>query len=117
MKGYRATLSKVFKARDMELSTSWEISDMIKHFEKSCSPQNLKPPDWDTTKVLASLTKLPYEPIKTSSDRESTLKAVFLPALASPKRVGEIHALGKTQDPRQMIQDLMASPFPLIKIL
>ena len=43
--------------------------------------------------VLESLRGPPSEPLKKASDRILTLKTVFLLALASAKRVGELHAL------------------------
>ena len=43
--------------------------------------------------VLESLWGPPYEPLKRALDRDLTLKTVFLLALASAKRVGELHAL------------------------
>lgn len=93
IKGYRAALSKVFKTSSIDLFMSWELSDLVKHFEKSCSPRVLTPPEWDVIKVLSSLTKSPYEPIKTSLDQDLMLKTVFLLALASAKRIGELHGI------------------------
>lgn len=43
------------------------------------------------TLILSSLTRTLYEPLRGSSDRALTLKTVFLLALASTKRVGELH--------------------------
>ena len=41
--------------------------------------------------VLRSLGRRHYEPLKTAMDRCVTLKALFLPALASAKRVDKLH--------------------------
>lgn len=54
---------------------------------------DLKPPGWDVTLVLRSLTRAPYKPLQELSDRDLTLKTVFLLALALVKRVGELHRL------------------------
>ena len=66
---------------------------LFRSFEKSCPPREVKPPQWDVARVLASLRRPPYEPLAEASDRNLTLKTVFLLALASAKRVGELHAL------------------------
>ena len=66
---------------------------LFRSFEKSCPPREVKPPLWNVTLVLESLRGPPYEPLKRASDRDLTLKTVFLLALASAKRVGELHAL------------------------
>lgn len=69
---------------------------LFKSFEKSCPPREVKPPQWDVSLVLSSLRGSPYEPLAKASDRDLTLKTVFLLALASAKRVGELHALSAT---------------------
>ena len=66
---------------------------LFRSFEKSCPPHEVKPPQWDVARVLDSLRHAPYEPLNEASDRNLTLKTVFLLALASAKRVGELHAL------------------------
>ena len=43
--------------------------------------------------VLSSLTTAPYEPLKDAEERLLAHKTLFLLALASAKRVGELHAL------------------------
>ena len=45
------------------------------------------------TLVLQSLTGAPYEPLRTSDERFLAQKILFLLALASDKRIGELHAL------------------------
>ena len=79
--------------KGMDLSSSKELSMLFRSFEKTCPPREVKPPQWDVTRVLDSLRRPPYEPLKRASDRNLTLKTVFLLALASAKRVGELHAL------------------------
>ena len=66
---------------------------LFKHFKKSCPPREVSPPPWDVALVLNSLRGLPYEPLQESHLKDLTLKTVFLLALASSKRVGELHAL------------------------
>lgn len=66
---------------------------LIKSFEQSCPPRELIPPTWDLTLVPSILTRAPCEPLCQALDRHLTLKTVFLLALASSKRVGELHGL------------------------
>ena len=62
-------------------------------FLKSCSPTGLRPPAWDVALVLQSLSSPTYEPLKTVEERFLAHKTLFLIALASAKRVGELHTL------------------------
>ena len=66
---------------------------LMRSFAKSCPPREIRPPEWDVTLVLRSLTEAPYEPLRQASLRDVTLKTVFLLALASAKRIGELHGL------------------------
>ena len=47
----------------------------------------------DVSLVLQSLTGAPYEPLRTCEERFLAQKTLFLLALASAKRIGELHAL------------------------
>ena len=49
-------------------------------------------PSWDLSLVLMSLSEAPFEPLKDASLKILTFKTVFLMALASGKRRGEVHA-------------------------
>ena len=60
---------------------------------KSVRPEELRPPAWDVTLVLQSLTQAPYEPLRTSGVHFLAQKTLFLLVLASAKRIGELHAL------------------------
>ena len=86
-------LGMVLRLKGVDLSDSWEISMLMKSFEQSFPPRELRPPAWDVTLVLRSLTQTPYEPLNLCSDRDLTIKTVFLLALASSKRVSELHGL------------------------
>ena len=48
---------------------------------------------WDLSLVLRSLLKEPYEPLRKASTRDVSLKTVFLLALASARRVSDLHGL------------------------
>ena len=55
---------------------------LLLSFSRSVDPVELRPPAWDVALVLQSLTGAPYEPLTEP-----------LLALASAKRIGELHAL------------------------
>ena len=93
LKGYRSTISSVFTLKGMDLANSKELSMLFRSFAKACSPQDLRPPAWDVALVLQSLINQPYEPIREAEERFLAHKTLFLIALASAKRVGELHAL------------------------
>ena len=50
-------------------------------------------PMWDLSLVLEALRAHPFEPLETVDMKYLTLKTVFLIALSSVKRVGDLHAL------------------------
>ena len=53
----------------------------------------MRPPAWDLSKVLQYLVTSAFEPLSQASFRALTLKTLFLLALATAKRVGELQAL------------------------
>ena len=67
----------------MDLVASWEISKLLRSFSKSASPEELRPPAWDIVLVLQSLTRAPYEPLRTFDEHFLAQKMLFLLALAS----------------------------------
>ena len=50
-------------------------------------------PPWDLDKVLEYLSGPPFEPLAEASFRNKTRKALFLLAVATAKRIGELQAL------------------------
>ena len=66
---------------------------LLRSFSRSVNPVELRPPAWDASLVLQSLTGAPYEPLRTCEDRFLAQKTLFLLALASAKCIGELHAL------------------------
>ena len=93
IKGYCAALNSVFGLKGMDLADSRPISMLIRSFSKSVRPEELRPSTWDVALVLQSLTWAPYEPLPTVDGSFLAQKMLFLLALASAKRVGELHAL------------------------
>ena len=92
-KGRRSALNSVFALKVMDLADSHPISIWIRSFLKSVRPEELRPVAWVVTLILQGLTQAPYEPLRTSDERFLAQKTLFLLALASAKRIGELRAL------------------------
>ncbi len=56
-------------------------------------PVRARIPSWDLAIVLEGLVETPFEPLESASDRLLTLKLVFLMAITSLKRIGDLQAL------------------------
>ena len=93
VKGYCSALNSVLALKGRDLAASREITTLLRSFARSVNPVELRPPAWDVSLVLQSLTGAPYEPLRTCEERFLTQKTLFLLALASAKRIGELHAL------------------------
>ena len=93
VKGYCSALNSVLALKGRDLAASREITTLLRSFARSVNPVELRPPAWDVSLVLQSLTGAPYEPLRTCEERFLAQKTLFLLALASAKRIGELHAL------------------------
>ena len=93
VKGYCSALNSVLALKCLDLAASREITTLLRSFARSVNPVELRPPAWDVSLVLQSLTGAPYEPLRTCEERFLAQKMLFLLALASAKRIGELHAL------------------------
>ena len=93
VKGYCSALNSVLALKGLDLAASREIMTLLRSFARSVNPVELRPPAWDVSLVLQSLTGAPYEPLRTCEERFLAQKTLFLLALASAKRIGELHAL------------------------
>ena len=93
LRGYRSVLSAVFRFHLPSLSLDPVIQDLFRSFRLSSAERVLRPPDWDLSTVLAYLVSPAFEPLSQASFRVLTLKTLFLLALATAKRVGELQAL------------------------
>ena len=93
VKGYCSALNSVLALKGRDLAASREITTLLCSFARSVNPVELRPPAWDVSLVLQSLTGAPYEPLRTCEERFLAQKTLFLLALASAKRIGELHAL------------------------
>ena len=93
VKGYCSALNSVLALKGRDLAMSREITTLLRSFSRSVNPVELRPPAWDVSLVLQSLTGAPYEPLRTCEERFLAQKTLFLLALASAKRIDELHAL------------------------
>ena len=93
LRGYRSVLSAVFLFHLPSLSSDPVIRDLLRSFRLSSAERVLRPPAWDLSKVLTYLVSPAFEPLSQASFRALTLKTLFLLALATAKRVGELQAL------------------------
>ena len=93
VKGYCSALNSVLALKGRDLAASREITTLLRSFARSVNPVELRPPAWDVSLVLQSLTGAPYEPLRTCEERFLAQKTLFLLALASAKCIGELHAL------------------------
>ena len=65
----------------------------MRSFEISAPRPLHHSPPWDLDKVLEYLSGPPFEPLAEASFRNKTRKALFLLAMATAKRIGELQAL------------------------
>ena len=93
--GYRSMLSAVFRTVLPEISTSPVIQDLLRSFKVEAPCRAIRPPTWDLLKVLTYLRSSVFEPLSNASLRDLTRKTLFLVALATAKRVGELQALSR----------------------
>ena len=69
VKGYCSALNSVLALKGLDLAASREITTLLRSFAKSVNPVELRPPAWDVSLVLQSLTGAPYEPLRTCEER------------------------------------------------
>ena len=93
VKGYSSALNSVLALKVRDLASSREITMLLRSFSRSVDPVELRSPAWDVALVLQSLTGAPYEPLRTCDEHFLAQKMLFLLALASANRIGELHAL------------------------
>ena len=93
LSGYRSVLSAVFRFHLPSLSSDPVIWDLLRSFRPRSAERMLRPPAWDLSKVLTYLVSPAFEPLSQAPFRALTLKTLFLLALATAKRVGELQVL------------------------
>ena len=90
--GYRTAISDHLGPFGLEVGRSIHLNRLLASFYRDKPILNRGIPSWDLSLVLMALTKAPFEPLKDASLKVLTFKTVFLMALASGKRRGEVHA-------------------------
>ena len=115
IKGYRSMLSSVYKFCLPEISTSPILKDLTRSFKISAPRPVHWSPSWDLDKVLEYLSGPPFEPLANASFRNKTRKTLFLLAMATAKRVGELQALSFSVSHRGDDLVLHYDPFFLAK--
>ena len=115
IKGYRSMLSSVYKFCLPEISTSPILKDLTRSFEISAPRPVHRSPSWDLDRVLEYMSGPPFEPLANASFRNKTRKALFLLAMATAKRVGELQALSFSVSHRGDDLVLHYDPFFLAK--
>ena len=93
VKGYKSMLNSVFSLKGFDLAEDPVLKNLVKAFEVEVPRVRVRAPTWNLDVVLKALTLPPFEPLVSSSFRELTKKTLFLLALATAKRVGELQAL------------------------
>ena len=93
IKGYRSAIALALKTVNTDVSTSPELTALVRAMAGELPPREPTPPKWNLTLVLETLITEPYEPLEEASLKFLTHKCVFLLALASAKRVSELQAL------------------------
>ena len=86
-------LSAVFRFHLPSLSSYPVVRDLLRSFCLEAAEHQLRPPAWDLSMVLRFLNTSAFEPLSDAPLRALTQKVLFLLALATAKRVGELQAL------------------------
>ena len=95
VKAHRSMLSAVFRFKLPELSEHHALRNLLRSFAVERPRIPLVPPSWDLDIVLKHLMSSAYKPLGSLSLRALTKKTLFLVALATAKRVGELQALSR----------------------
>ena len=98
------------------------VAQFLKGARRLRPPRELRAPPWDLRLVLRSLTGAPYEPLGQADLKFLSWKTLFLLAVCSVKRVGELHALSVDEQclawkPEGAGVRLWPNPFFLPKVL
>ena len=69
------------------------LRDLLRSFRVSAPSYPMRSPSWDLLKVLSFLNSGSFEPLRAAPLRALSKKVLFLLALATAKRVGELQAI------------------------
>ena len=92
---YCSVLSGTFRFILPELSSHFVLHDFLRSFRLERPLPSSRVPPWDLLVVLHFLRGPPFEPLASSSLRAVTQKVLFLVALATARRVGELQAVSR----------------------
>ena len=91
--GYQMAITSTLRATSgAEVVRNPALKSLLQNIEMEQGQHQRHFPEWNLSLVLSALTKPPFEMLDQASDELLTWKTVFLIALASGKRRGEIHA-------------------------
>ena len=93
IRGYRWTLSAVFKFCLPDLQDHFVLRDLIRSFALERPLRPVSPLAWDRIKVLSFLCGPTFEPLLSRPLWIVTMKVLFLLSLATAKHVGEFQAV------------------------
>ena len=91
---YLASISSVWsRSSSTIVSRIPELTAILKSFRLGDNRRRFKPPAWDLNTVLQFLTSDTFEPLGSADLLRLTQKTVFLLAMATAARIGELHAI------------------------
>ena len=93
--GYRSMLATVFRFHLPNLSSDPVSRDLVCFFRIEAPIWPLHPPAWDLSEVLQFLNSPVLELLQRASLSDLMKKVLFLVALATAKRVGELQAVSR----------------------
>ena len=98
--GYRAALAPIFKLAGSDYMGTVELDLLFKALRKGAPKGGVRAPHWDFALGLQCGPPLPqvppFEPISSLHLEVPLMKALFLTALATAHRVGELQALSSS---------------------
>ncbi|XDV15183.1 hypothetical protein PO909_015313 [Leuciscus waleckii] len=74
------------------------VTRFLRGARRLCPSQPPSVPPWDLALVLRALSLPPFEPLASIAVKELSLKTALLLALASAKRIGDLHAFSVNDD-------------------
>ena len=99
IRGYRSMISNTLKfSAGFDIGSHPVLSDLITSFQLQRPISRSLAPKWDLAFVLSHICKAPFEPLSQCSLFHLSLKSAFLIAMATAKRVSEIHAFSIDKD-------------------
>ena len=90
---YCSMLIAVFRFVLPDISSHPVLHDLLRSFRIESPLLSSRFPPWDLLRVLSLLRGPPFEPLTSCSLRDLTWKGLFLVALATARRVGELQAV------------------------